>query len=363
MTETRFEDTTARWQAVRERIPGADGRFVYAVRTTRIYCRPTCPSRRPKRENVLFFGSPALAEAAGYRACKRCTPDAPSTSDKQIQMVRKVCELVETSPEPPQLTELADAVGVSRFHLHRVFKDIVGVTPKQFAAEARKRRLQADLEAGAPVADAIYAAGYGSSSRVYENANNTLGMTPAVYRDGAKDVTIRYTVTESPLGLVLVAATDKGICSIALGDSKPALDAVLRKRFPKATLVEAGEALSAWVKALVGFIRSPARGLDLPLDIQGTAFQQRVWQALQAIPVGHTASYQDIARAIGEPRAARAVAQACASNNIALAIPCHRVIRQDGSVSGYRWGVERKRRLLDEERRACPASRDESRVE
>lgn len=356
MSDPTFESHASRWEAVTTRNPEADNRFVYAVRSTGIYCRPTCPARRPKPQNVEFFETARDAEQAGYRACRRCQPMAASVQDRQVTAIRKACELIKATDAPLRLAELAKATGLSRFHFHRLFKQIVGVTPKQYAAMQRMKRLQQDLQAGTPVMDAIYGAGYGSSSRVYEHSDKTLGMTPSRFRGGAAGALVRYSVTESPLGWLMVAVTDKGICAIELDDDPDASRQRLRERFSGATLVEDSHELGAWVQQVVRFIRSPQAGVALPLDIQGTAFQRRVWEALQDIPIGTTASYQDIAHAIGKPKAVRAVARACANNKIALAIPCHRVVRSDGSLGGYRWGVERKRRLLANESQAAVSS-------
>lgn len=345
-----FCNPDSRWQAVLERDVKADGCFVYAVKSTGIYCRPTCPSRRPKLENVAFFDVINDAEQAGYRPCKRCRPDALSQQQQQRQAIERACQLIETAAEPPVLQELADIAGLSRFHFHRVFKEIVGVTPKEYASMRRVNRLQQDLQNGSSVTEAIYEAGFGSSSRVYEKADATLGMTPGRYRDGGKDLQIRFALAQSTLGWVLVAATNKGICAIELADEAESLRQRLQLRFANATITEDAAELTDWLQTVVDFIETPQQGLDLPLDIRGTAFQRQVWKALQAIPQGQTASYSDIAQQIGKPKAVRAVAQACANNQIALAIPCHRVVRSDGSLGGYRWGNQRKQQLLEKER-------------
>jgi AraC family transcriptional regulator of adaptative response/methylated-DNA-[protein]-cysteine methyltransferase len=345
-----FSDNAGRWQAVIERNRQADGDFVYAVKSTGIYCRPSCPSRRPKPENVEFFDSAALAGQAGYRPCKRCRPDSLSLHQQQLAAIERACQLIDDAEQPPSLQVLADTVGLSRYHFHRLFKTIVGVTPKEYAGTRRMQRLQRDLQSGSTVTEAIYDAGFGSSSRVYEHADTTLGMTPARFRDGGKDTEIIFACAQSELGWLLVAATDKGVCTIELADESATLPKSLRQRFPNAVLREDKAHLQSWLQQVIDFIETPQRGLQLPLDIRGTAFQRRVWKALQAIPVGETASYSEIAGKIGDRRAARAVAQACANNQIALAIPCHRVVRNDGSSGGYRWGAERKRQLLDKER-------------
>jgi AraC family transcriptional regulator of adaptative response/methylated-DNA-[protein]-cysteine methyltransferase len=347
-----FTDEAMRWQAMSARDPQADGCFVYAVKTTGIYCRPTCPSRRPKPENVEFFDNAQLAGQAGYRACQRCRPDPENMSlqQQQLKIIEHACQLIDSAEEPPALQTLADAAGLSRFHFHRLFKDIVGVTPKEYATARRVRRLQQDLQSATSVTDAIYEAGFGSSSRVYENADATLGMTPARYRSGGAGIDIYFSVAESALGWLLVAATGKGICSIELADDAESLRQRLQQRFARARLIEDGGRLQPWLQQVLEFIRAPQRGLDLPLDIRGTAFQRQVWKTLQTIPPGQTASYGEIAQKIGKPQAVRAVAQACAGNNIALVIPCHRVVRSDGSSGGYRWGNERKKQLLSRER-------------
>ncbi len=339
----------ALWRAVVDRDACFDEQFVFAVKTTGIYCRPSCPARRPRHENTAFFATPAAAEQAGFRPCLRCRPAAESPAARRLSAITKACTIIETAATPPALTELAAAVGLSASHFHRQFKLLTGVTPKQYAAGKRLQHLQARLNADHSVTDAIYAAGYGSGSRVYENSEKTLGMLPSKYRSGGKDQAIRFTMAKSPLGLLLVAATDKGVCCIEIGDSRQSLEQSLRKRFPAASLSEDEADLQCSVVAIITFINTPSDGLQLPLDIQGTAFQQRVWKALQAIPPGATASYKELAAAIGKPTAQRAVAQACGANKLALAIPCHRVVRANGELGGYRWGVDRKQRLLARE--------------
>jgi len=347
-----------RWRAVLKRDRRCDDHFVFAVKTTGIYCRPSCPARRPKRENTEFFDSAIEAEKKGYRSCRRCHPDSDSLEVRRAAAVRNACAFIEAAEKPPLLSVLAAAVGLSPSHFHRQFKLLTGVTPREYAAGKRVKRLQDKLSAGRPVADATYESGFGSSGRVYEASKATLGMTPARYRAGGKNLTIRYTVAESELGNLLVGATRDGVCCIELGDSKKALLQSLKDRFPAARLKEDKAELRRWVFEITCFIKTPERGLKLPLDIQGTAFQQRVWKALQAIPMGQTASYQDIAVAIGQPTAQRAVAQACGANKLALAIPCHRVVRINGELGGYRWGVERKGRLLEQERRSAESPKE-----
>ena len=357
MNELVSRDTESCWRAILTRAHEADDRFVYAVRTTGVYCRPSCPSRRPKRANVEFFETWRNAQKAGYRACKRCTPDQRSRRERQVAAVEQACILIKTADELPALRELASAVGISPYHFHRLFKHLLGVTPKEYAATHRVNRLQQSLEEGASVSQAIYDAGYGSSSRVYENAKNTLGMTPAKFRSGAEGLLIRYTIIDCSLGWLLVAATDRGVCTIAFDDDRDELLGCLKRRFKHAVLREDRTELHRWVEAVIAFLKAPNHDLELPLDIQGTAFQRRVWTALQGIHAGTTASYGEVAKAIGRPKAVRAVARACASNPVPLVIPCHRVVRANGELSGYRWGVKRKRWLLHKERQKLSATR------
>ncbi len=352
MTPLPYANDEDRWAAVLERDPHADGRFVYAVTTTGVYCRPTCPSRRPKRENAVFFETATEAERAGYRPCKRCRPAATEEDDPRIRIITQACRTIEQAEEPPSLDALAAAAGLSRFHFHRLFKEVTGVTPKAYGAAHRTQRLQGALTGGSSVTEALYAAGYNASSRFYTDAPRRLGMQPRIFKKGGAGETIRFAVAECTLGPILVAATDKGICSIQFGDDPDALVQDLETRFSKADLVGADPDFESLVATVIGFVEAPGTTLDLPLDIQGTAFQEKVWAALQAIPPGQTASYAEIASAIGSPRAVRAVARACATNPVAVAIPCHRVVRKDGDLSGYRWGVERKRRLIELERRS-----------
>ena len=356
MTETRQVDAARapardeeRGQAVKRRDPAFDGQFLFAVRTTGVFCRPSCASRPAKRENVSFFSSVAEAEKAGYRACKRCRPDKLGAPDPQVQAVKRACERIETAEEAPKLAELAATAGLSPYHFHRVFKAITGVTPKAYAAETRARRAADKLRTAGTVTEAIYDAGFNSSSRFYEHTDARLGMTPGAVRRGGAGAVIRFAVGEASLGAVLVAATDKGVCAILLGDDPEALVRDLQDRFPRAEFEGGNPEFERMVAEVVGLVEAPGQRLDLPLDIRGTAFQQKVWAALQAIPPGKTATYTEIARAIGQPTAVRAVAQACGANPLAVAIPCHRVVRADGDLSGYRWGVERKRKLIDRE--------------
>jgi AraC family transcriptional regulator of adaptative response/methylated-DNA-[protein]-cysteine methyltransferase len=345
-----FADDDARWQAVQSRDRRAEGQFFYAVSTTGVFCRVTCPSRRPRRENTAFFADAEAAHQAGYRPCRRCHPTGRSIDERHIDAIRAACALIDAAETPPVLQDLADTAGLSPFHFQRLFKAITGVTPRAYAAAKRVSKVQHELAAGAPVADALYGAGYGASSRLYEQAHAALGMTPATLRKGGAGIEIRWSIAETPLGRLIIAATAAGICMIEFGTDEAALAARLDARFPKALRRRADADLAAHLQTITAFIDLPARGLDLPLDIQGTAFQRRVWQALQAIPTGETASYAEIARRLGQPKSARAVARACAANGIALAIPCHRVIAGDGGISGYRWGVALKRDLLARER-------------
>jgi AraC family transcriptional regulator of adaptative response/methylated-DNA-[protein]-cysteine methyltransferase len=346
------------WTAVENRDAGADGNFFYGVRTTGVYCRPGCASRRPLRTNTAFFETTEAAEAAGFRACKRCRPTDGSAASRHLAAIEKACALLRASETVPSLGELADAAAISRFHFHRVFKQITGVTPRDYVRSHRLGRLGDKLDAGQPIAASIYATGFGSSSRAYEAAPGGLGMTPGARRRGGSGETVRYVTVETPLGWALVAATERGICMTALGDDRDSLAAALRQRFPAAAVIAEDLGLRGWADRIVRFITAPGENLDLPLDIRGTAFQARVWRALQKIPLGKTASYSEIAAALGQPKAVRAVAQACAANKLALIVPCHRVIRGDGDLGGYRWGLERKRALLDRERAA--GARDEA---
>lgn len=344
-----FRTDEERLAAVRARDPAADGAFLYSVLTTGVYCRPSCASRPARSENIAFHENCAAAERAGFRPCRRCRPDEPALAERQAAAVAEACRRIETADEAPSLEALAEAAGMSRYHFHRVFKRITGVTPKAYADARRDDRLRQALAERGSVTEAIYDAGFNSASRFYEGAPGRLGMTPTQYRAGGKGADIRFAVGECSLGAVLVAATDKGVTAIQFGDDPEALVRGLQDRFPKARLTGGDKDFEALVAKVVGLVESPRDGAELPLDISGTAFQQRVWQALRAIPPGTTASYAEIAARIGMPKAVRAVAQACAANEIALAIPCHRVVRTDGALSGYRWGVERKRALLERE--------------
>lgn len=342
-------DQAACWQAVTNRDKAADGQFWYGVTSTGVYCRPHCPSRPARRENVTFHATREDAVTAGYRPCKRCKPEQDDATNAQARAVATVCRLIENADEMPSLEMLAAEVGVSPFHFHRTFKSVTGVTPKQYAVAHRARRVGDELAGKGSVTAAIYEGGFNSSSRFYEKAKGMLGMTPTAYKKGGKGEAIRYSIVPCSLGLLLVAATDKGLCSIRFGDSEAELLGELNSRFPNAEIGSSDTAFQATVAATVAYVEQPKGRFNLPLDIQGTAFQQRVWQALQDIPLGQTASYQDVATAIGSPAAVRAVAGACAANPVAVAIPCHRVVKAGGALSGYRWGAERKERLLQRE--------------
>jgi AraC family transcriptional regulator of adaptative response/methylated-DNA-[protein]-cysteine methyltransferase len=362
-TAAQFSTVAERWGAVQQRDPAADGCFVYSVRTTGVYCRPSCPSRSALRKNVRFHASCADAEAAGFRACKRCRPGEAGLAAERAAAVAKACRLIESAEDLPDLETLARAAGLSRFHFHRVFKAVTGITPKAYATAHRATQLRDRLPQSATVTAAMYDAGFNSPARFYAQAGTTLGMKPASFRAGGAHATIRFAVGECSLGSILVAATAKGVCAITMGDDPDALARDLQDRFPRAELIGGDAAFEQWVAKVVGFVEAPATGLDLPLDVRGTAFQQRVWQALRKIPAGTTVSYTQLARRIGAPKAVRAVASACAANAIGVAIPCHRVLRNDGSISGYRWGVERKRALLEREceprkRERAPQNRD-----
>ena len=345
-----YASDEARWEAVQRRERAADGVFYYSVRTTGVYCRPSCGARPARRANVAFHASCEAAESAGFRPCLRCQPNLPPLAERQAQAVAAACRLIETSEEEPSLDALAASAGISRFHFHRLFKQHAGVTPKAYAAAVRASRVRDELAQGAPVTDALYAAGFQSSSRFYAEADAMLGMAPSRFRAGGAGEEIRFAVGACSLGAILVAATGQGICAILMGDDPEALVRDLQDRFPRARLIGADADFERTVAQVVGFVEAPRIGLDLPLDVRGTAFQRRVWDALRAIPAGATVSYAELAQRIGSPAAVRAVAGACAANPVAVAIPCHRVVRSDGGLSGYRWGIERKRTLIARER-------------
>src|SRR5438477_6659225 len=349
------------WAALERRDADADGKFFYGVRTTGIYCRPGCTSRLPLRRNTMFFETQAEAEAVGLRPCKRCRPTDGTSASRHVAAVERACALLRNSDAIPSLAELAHAAGISPFHFHRVFKQVTGATPRDYARTHRLGRLAEKLEAGQPVTEAIYASGFGSSSRAYESAPAGLGMTPGARRRGGIGQTIRFVTVETPLGWALVAATERGICMTALADDRSSLAAAVKQRFPAAAVIAEDGALKEWADRIVRFITATGESFELPIDIRSTDFQARCWRALQKIPLGKTASYTEIAAALGQPKAVRAVAQACAANKLALLVPCHRVIRSDGDLGGYRWGFERKRALLARERAAVtPEAADEA---
>ena len=349
MTE-RYSTPERRWAAVVERDASADGAFFFAVRSTGVVCRPGCASRTPNREHVAFFDALEEAEAAGFRRCKRCTPGEASPRERLAAQVVRACRRLEGEEPEPTLEALAAEAGLSRAHFQRAFKRVVGLTPKQYARTKRGERFREGLPRAASVTAAIYEAGFGSSSRAYDGADAQLGMTPSAYRKGGEGTTIRYGVAGCSLGWVVAGASERGVCAIEFGDEPAELAARLRARFAGAVVVEGGLDFVRVLERVVAFVEAPAAGLDLPLDVRGTAFQQRVWDALRQVPPGATVGYAELAARIGRPEAARAVAGACAANALAVAIPCHRVVRADGALSGYRWGVERKRALLERER-------------
>ncbi|HET8622666.1 MAG TPA: bifunctional DNA-binding transcriptional regulator/O6-methylguanine-DNA methyltransferase Ada [Gemmatimonadales bacterium] len=350
----RAAETTSdpRWATVVARDAGADGTFVYSVKTTGVYCRPSCAARQARPENIRFHSTPEAAEAAGFRPCKRCKPDQPSLAEQHAEKVTAACRWIESAAKAPTLDELAERAGLSVFHFHRVFRAITGVTPRDYARARRAERVRKELDRGRSVTRAIYDAGYNSSARFYQDSQDVLGMTPTAYRAGGTDAEIRFAVGECSLGSVLVARSGQGVCAILLGDDPDQLARTLQERFPRAELIGGDPAFEELVAKVIGIVEAPSHGLDLPLDVRGTAFQQRVWRALRDVPAGATVSYAEIAKRIGAPTAVRAVAQACSANPLAVAIPCHRVVRTDGALSGYRWGVERKRALLAREARA-----------
>jgi len=342
-------ESDLRWAAVVARNCEADGSFYYSVKTTGVYCRPSCAARLPRPENVRFYATCEDAERAGFRPCKRCRPNQPALVERNAARVAEACRLIEASETMPSLEALANHAGLSTYHFHRVFKAITGLTPKAYGLAQRGKRVQNELGRRGTVTEAIFDAGYNSSGRFYEKSNQVLGMTPSSYRAGGTNTEMRFALGECSMGSILVAMSERGVCAILVGDDPDVLARELQDRFPKANLIGGDAEFEQLVAKVVGFVEAPALGLDLPLDIRGTAFQQRVWQALREIPPGSTATYTEIARRIGAPKSVRAVAQACAANTLAVAIPCHRVVRNDGALSGYRWGVERKRALLERE--------------
>ena len=335
----------SQWQSIVSRDKAADGTFFYAVRSTGVYCRPSCPARRPRLENVQFFADHDSAETAGYRACKRCNPRGDEQVGRAQFIARAICDYVESADHWPSLEELAQHAHLSPYHLQRTFKQVMGVTPKMYAEGVRQRRLREQLRTGKTVTSAIFDAGYESSSSVYQRAGSQLGMTPAEYKRGRGKLTVRFAVGRCQLGSLAVAATEKGICRVLLDDSDQAAIASLRAEYPAAEHAD-DEVLTAALNSIARFLAGDYVELDLPLDIKATAFQCRVWDALRAIPYGQTRSYKQIAEQLGQPAAARAVARACATNPVALVIPCHRVLREGGDLAGYRWGIKRKEALL-----------------
>ena len=340
------DQDAARWDAVQRKDACQDGAFVFAVRSTGVYCRPSCAARQPLRRNVEFFDAPAAARAAGYRACRRCDPDGSSTREKQVQAILAACRLIEQSEERMSLATLARKVGLSAYHFHRLFKEVTGVTPRDYHRARQIARLNDTLKDSSSVTAAIYDAGFNSAGRFYDHADALLGMTASSYRKGGAGEEIRYAVQTCALGLVLVAATARGVCTIEFGDTVAELTASLHQRFPKAQFRPADAQFSAWLRRVLDFLQAPDAEFDLPLDVRGTAFQQQVWKALREIPAGTTSTYTAVAQKVGRPSAVRAVGQAIASNPVAVVVPCHRVLRSDGSLSGYRWGVARKEQLL-----------------
>ena len=342
-------DKDPRWAAIIARDAKADALFVYGVKTTGVYCRPSSTSRLPRPDNIEFFDSAELAEAAGYRPSKRAAGDQTQLAAQRARWVADACRHIEQAETEPSLDELARLAGLSSFHFHRVFKAVTGLTPKGYARALRSRKVRDGLKASHSVTEALYDAGFNSNSRFYESAAELLGMKPRDYKAGGSNSSIHFAVGQCSLGAILVAQSQRGVCAILLGDDPDTLVRDLQDQFPKADLVGADRGFEQLIARVVGFIEAPALGLDLPLDLRGTAFQERVWRALREIPVGSTASYAQIAERIGAPKSFRAVAQACGANHLAVAIPCHRVVRSNGELSGYRWGVERKRQLLERE--------------
>jgi AraC family transcriptional regulator, regulatory protein of adaptative response / methylated-DNA-[protein]-cysteine methyltransferase len=343
------------WESVLQRDASADARFLYGVTTTGVYCRPSCPSRRPRRDNVAFFSSCEAAERAGFRACRRCRPNRAKSPNAAVERAREYIDrhISDLSDERITLELLGQQAGLSPYHLQRTFKSVLGLTPAQYIRARRSERLKDELKRGETVSRATFGAGYGSSSRVYDDADSRLGMTPATYKRGGAGMQIEYVILTTSLGTLLVGATDRGICAVTLGDNGSSLEAALEREYPAATrthVTDASSALSGWVREVVSAVEGVGSDARVPIDVQASAFQWKVWHELQKIPFGETRSYGEIARAIGSPKAVRAVATACANNRVAVVIPCHRVVRQTGSLGGYRWGLERKRRLLEKER-------------
>jgi len=350
-TEMRAVATTrdARWAAVVSRDPRADGTFFYGVTTTGVYCRPSCGARLARPENVRFYATGAEAEQAGFRPCRRCRPDQPALAMRHAATVAQLCHLIENAEQAPPLSELAQQAGLSPHHLHRVFRAVTGLTPKAYATAHRAKRVRQKLDSSHTVTDAIFDAGFNSAGRFYEQSDQLLGMTPTNFRAGGANTQIRFAVGECSLGSILVARSERGVCAILLGEDPEGLTRELQDRFPQADLIGGDPQFEELVAKVIALVETPRLGVDLPLDVRGTAFQQRVWQALRQIPPGKKETYANIANRIGAPKSVRAVAQACAANTLAVAIPCHRVVRTDGGLGGYRWGIERKRTLLERE--------------
>ncbi len=350
-SDSALSETVRQWRAIMNRDRAFDGRFVFAVRSTGVYCRPSCPARRPSRHQVLFFPAPRAAADAGFRPCRRCRPDQ---THPQKALVQRICVAIDAHPDSAaRLKELGAAVGMSPFHVQRIFKRTMGISPRQYAMARRLHHFKQNVRNGHDVTSALYEAGYGSSSRLYEESNARLGMTPATYQSGGKGMLISYSISNSPLGRVLIAGTRRGLCFLSLGSSDKPLEQALRKEYPKAEIKREPMALKDWVGVVLSHLKGRQAALDLPLDLQATAFQWKVWKQLQRIPLGETRTYSQIARSLGKPRANRAVARACATNRVSIVIPCHRVVREDGGLGGYRWGLQRKQALLEMEKSAA----------
>jgi AraC family transcriptional regulator of adaptative response/methylated-DNA-[protein]-cysteine methyltransferase len=351
-TQTQFNwNEDELWQAVVAKDQRYDGQFVFAVSSTKVYCRPSCPSRRANREHVSFYGLPEAAEHAGYRACLRCQPKRARVMDPQVELVQNVCRYLDAGEsDEVKLADLAAKTGVSLFHLQRTFKSVMGISPRQYLAARRFGQFKSSVKEGESITNALYDSGFNSSRRLYENAAGELGMTPATYSRGGRGVNINYTIVDSPLGRLLVAVTERGVCSVSMGESDRQLEKLLRREFSEATIERTDGALRETVSKILRHLNGKEPHLELAVDVRATAFQRQVWEQLRAIPYGQTASYGDVAKALGKPGAVRAVGHACATNPVALVIPCHRVIREDKSLGGYRWGLERKQRLIDTER-------------
>jgi len=353
-TEKQYRPAAARWDAIQSRDRGADGVFVYGVRSTGIYCRPSCPSRKPNPNQILFFPLPEAAEQQGFRECKRCKPRTVNLRDPRTKAVAQACREIDSrvregNDAPVTLSALSAPLEMSSHQLERAFRSVMGITPRQYADAQRMRRLKSQLRKGDDVTTALYDAGFGSSSRLYERAPSQLGMTPATYRQGGTGMRMNYTIVESPLGRLLVGATDRGISAVYLGESDARLESALQKEYPRAEIQRDRNGLEVWVSKILEHLRGREPNLDLPTDVQATAFQRRVWEELRRIPYGTTRTYSQVAQAIGQPEAFRAVARACATNPVSVVVPCHRVVRRDGKLAGYRWGLERKQALLEHE--------------